>query len=122
MRWSHGFVPLLALLVFLTSLPAVAGPEDARSGPDAERPVRAEGDFGRDGPECRTAVDGPQAVAHCHNPYPALYRVALHVECAHWWDLDVDGAAVEVRPAGTVRLAARCWSGIDAVWVTQHRV
>ncbi|MGX2997995.1 hypothetical protein JNUCC64_27630 [Streptomyces sp. JNUCC 64] len=122
MRWSYAFVPLLALLVFLTSLPAGADPR--RPDPDGEpgRPTRAGGDFGRDGPECRTSVEGTEAVAHCHNPYPAVYRVTLHVECARWWDLDTDGAAVEVRPAGTVRLSARCWDGVGAAWVTQSLV
>lgn len=122
MRLSHGFVPLLAVLIFLTSLPAGAVPSGIDPDPGPERATRAEGDFGRSGAECRTSVEGAEAVTYCHNPYPAVYRVSLHIECVQWWDIDFDGSPVEVGPAGTVRLTGRCWEDIASVWVTEQRV
>ncbi|GAA3369693.1 hypothetical protein GCM10020367_13410 [Streptomyces sannanensis] len=70
--------------------------------------------------DCRTSVEGSRAVAYCHNPYPGIDRVRLHVECARWWDIDMDGAPVDVRPADTVRLTDRCWKEIRTVWVSHE--
>jgi hypothetical protein len=119
-RWSSGCVPLLALLVFLTVLPAGADPRGGESDPEPDRPTRAEGDFGRSGAECRTAVEGSEVIAYCHNPYPTVYRVTLHVECVDWWDIDTDGTPVDADPARTVRLSGRCWKDVATTWITQH--
>ncbi|MFI1399631.1 hypothetical protein [Streptomyces sp. NPDC020681] len=70
--------------------------------------------------DCRTEIDGSRAVAYCHNPYPAIDRIRLHVECARWWDIDVDGAPVEIGPAGYLELTERCWKEISAVWVSHQ--
>ncbi|MER0244099.1 hypothetical protein AAHZ94_19250 [Streptomyces sp. HSW2009] len=68
--------------------------------------------------ECRTSVRGSLATAVCFNPDADADRVQLHVECARWWDPDVDGRPVEVGPARAVTLADRCWMEIRGVWVT----
>ncbi|RFU83101.1 hypothetical protein DY218_29625 [Streptomyces triticagri] len=70
---------------------------------------------------CRTSVQGSQAVARCHNPYPRTDRVRLHIECARWWDIDTDSAPVAAEPAMTVRIEGRCWKEIRAVWVSHER-
>ncbi len=72
------------------------------------------------GAECRTAVQGSRAVAHCHNPYVDTDRVRLHIECERWWDLDTDGAPADTGPAETVRLSGRCWKEVAAVWVSHQ--
>ncbi|GAA3179493.1 MULTISPECIES: hypothetical protein [Streptomyces] len=73
------------------------------------------------GAECRVRVDGSRVTAYCHNPYPDIDRVSLHVECVHWWDLDSDGTPVEAGPAQTVRLTGRCWSEVGSAWVGHLR-
>ncbi|MEU2826866.1 hypothetical protein [Streptomyces sp. B27] len=72
------------------------------------------------GSECRTTIEGSRVVAYCHNPYPSTDLVQLHTECARWWDVDADGAAVAVEPGRTVRLEDRCWKEIATAWVS-HR-
>lgn len=72
------------------------------------------------GSECRTTIEASQVVAYCHNPYPSTDLVQLHTECARWWDVDADGAAVAVAPGRTVRLEDRCWKEIATAWVS-HR-
>lgn len=71
---------------------------------------------------CRTEVEGSQATVYCHNPYPVVDRVRLHVECEQWWDLDVDTRPVEIGPAQTAELTARCWKTIGSAWVTHDVV
>ncbi|GHF03686.1 hypothetical protein GCM10014715_69910 [Streptomyces spiralis] len=73
------------------------------------------------GATCRSTVSGSEVTAYCHNPYPETDRVALHIECARWWDLDGDGAPVDVGPAQTVRMTGRCWKEIRAVWISHLR-
>ncbi|MFS0691965.1 hypothetical protein [Streptomyces nitrosporeus] len=73
------------------------------------------------GAECRTAVEGSEVVAYCHNPYPTTDLVQLHTECVRWWDVDADGEAAVVQPGRTVRLEGRCWKEVGAAWVS-HRV
>ncbi|MGW7089833.1 hypothetical protein ACWGH2_40970 [Streptomyces sp. NPDC054871] len=73
------------------------------------------------GSECRIRVEGSDAIAHCHNPYPETDRVRLHLECEQWWDIDSDGVSVEAGPAQTVRLTGRCWKEIRAVWVSHQK-
>jgi hypothetical protein len=48
-------------------------------------------------------------------------RVALHIECARWWDIDTDGTPVDAGPATTVRLTGRCWKEVEAVWVSHEK-
>ncbi|MER6914965.1 hypothetical protein ABT354_25090 [Streptomyces sp. NPDC000594] len=72
--------------------------------------------------DCWTEVEGSRATAHCLNPYPVIDRVRLHIECERWWDIDTDGAAAEILPAGRVTLTDRCWKEIRAVWVSHHPV
>ncbi|MEV6958293.1 hypothetical protein AB0M97_03625 [Streptomyces sp. NPDC051207] len=72
------------------------------------------------GAECRIAVRGSHAVAHCHNPYVQTDRVRLHIECERWWDLDTDSAPADTGPAETVRLTGRCWKEVRAVWVSHQ--
>ncbi|GHH94496.1 hypothetical protein [Streptomyces capillispiralis] len=73
------------------------------------------------GATCWIRVDGSGVTAYCHNPYPDIDRVSLHVECVHWWDLDSDGSPVDAGPAQTVRLTGRCWSDIGSAWVSHRR-
>ncbi|MEU9355213.1 hypothetical protein AB0D65_30470 [Streptomyces griseoloalbus] len=73
------------------------------------------------GAACRVRVDNSRVTAFCHNPYPDIDRVSLHVECVHWWDLDSDGSPVDAGPAQTVRLTGRCWSEVGAAWVSHRR-
>uniref|UniRef100_A0AAU3H1Y7 Secreted protein n=1 Tax=Streptomyces sp. NBC_01401 TaxID=2903854 RepID=A0AAU3H1Y7_9ACTN len=70
------------------------------------------------GAECRTSVEGSRVVAYCHNPYPTTDLVRLHTECARWWDVDADGAAVAVQPGRTVKIEDRCWKEVDSAWVS----
>lgn len=70
---------------------------------------------------CRIAVERSRVVSSCYNPYPEADRVQLHTECDRWWDIDGDGAPVEVGPARTVRLTARCWKEVAGVWVSHER-
>lgn len=70
--------------------------------------------------DCRTVVAGSRATAFCHNPYPVTDRVRLHIECARWWDVDVDSAPVKLGPAGYVQLTDRCWKEIRTVWVSHQ--
>jgi hypothetical protein len=69
---------------------------------------------------CRAVVDGSRATAYCHNPYPTTDRVRLHVECARWWDVDVDTVPVAIDPAGYAELTDRCWKEIRTVWVSHQ--
>lgn len=70
------------------------------------------------GASCRTEVEGSRVTAYCHNPYPRIDRVRLHVECARWWDVDADSAPVEVPATAYVELTERCWKEVRAAWVS----
>ncbi|WP_156724379.1 hypothetical protein [Streptomyces apocyni] len=99
-------------------------PSDAVSQPSSdaiESHARVRDEPRPFGAICRIEVDGSDAVAYCHNPYPETDHVRLHIECARWWDIDTDGAPVAVEPAMTERLAGRCWKEIDTVWVSHAR-
>ncbi|WP_405680109.1 MULTISPECIES: hypothetical protein [unclassified Streptomyces] len=73
------------------------------------------------GADCDTEINGSQVTAHCHNGYPQTDLVRLHVECDRWWDVDGDGAAVAVGPAGRVELVSRCWKEVRSAWVSHQR-
>ncbi|AVH59507.1 MULTISPECIES: hypothetical protein [Streptomyces] len=124
MRLSRRFAPVFAAVALVMAVPYEAMPH-ARVGHDG---VGREGVASEQSPvpglfgaECRTTTSGSHAVAYCHNPYVDTDRVRLHIECARWWDIDSDGAPVEVGPATTVRLTGRCWKEILSVWVSHQR-
>lgn len=88
-----------------------------------EPPVQPARTPGRDlfGADCDTRIDGSQVTAYCHNGYPGTDLVRLHVECDRWWDVDGDGAAVAVGPAGRAELVGRCWKEVRSAWVSHER-
>ncbi|MFD7625378.1 hypothetical protein ACFV7Q_04905 [Streptomyces sp. NPDC059851] len=81
-------------------------------------PTPAEDLFGAD---CDTVIEGSLVTAYCHNSYPQTDLVRLHVECDRWWDLDGDGNAVAVGPAGRAELVGRCWKEVRSTWVSHRR-
>ncbi|MCJ0872892.1 hypothetical protein [Streptomyces sp. AP-93] len=89
----------------------------------AEPPVQPARPAARElfGADCDTEINGSQVVAFCHNSYPQTDLVRLHVECDRWWDVDGDGAAVAVGPAGRVELSGRCWKEVRSAWVSHRR-
>lgn len=89
----------------------------------AEPPVQPARPAARElfGADCDTEINGSQVVAFCHNSYPQTDLVRLHVECDRWWDVDGDGAAVAVGPAGRVELSGRCWKEVRSAWVSHQR-
>ncbi|MFD9334727.1 hypothetical protein ACFWBF_10025 [Streptomyces sp. NPDC060028] len=89
----------------------------------AEPPVRPAPDAARElfGADCETVITGSQVVAYCHNSFPETDLVRLHVECDRWWDVDGDGAAVALGPAGRVELTSRCWKEVRTAWVSHQR-
>ncbi|MFE4264834.1 hypothetical protein [Streptomyces sp. NPDC056883] len=89
----------------------------------AEPPVQPAKPAARElfGADCDTEINGSQVVAFCHNAYPQTDLVRLHVECDRWWDVDGDGTAVAVGPAGRVELSGRCWKEVRSAWVSHQR-
>ncbi|MFI5621090.1 hypothetical protein [Streptomyces sp. NPDC051567] len=89
----------------------------------AEPPVQPRPPTGAQlfGADCDTEIDGSQVTAHCHNGYPRTDLLRLHVECDRWWDVDVDGAAVALDPAGRTELVGRCWKEVRSAWVSHRR-
>ncbi|MEU6314841.1 hypothetical protein [Streptomyces sp. NPDC047014] len=99
--------------------PAVVDLSEIPAEPPAPPSRPAAGElFGAD---CDTAIEGSQVTVHCHNAYPATDLVRLHIECDRWWDVDGDGAAVAVGPAGRAELTGRCWKEVRAAWVSHRR-
>ncbi|MFJ4712601.1 hypothetical protein [Streptomyces sp. NPDC088785] len=111
MRLPRRMAPAVAAVLLIAVLPYEAASADRPA-----RPKRA-----LFGAQCRVAVDGARVRAFCHNPYPGVDAVALHVECAPWWDIDTDSAPREVGPAETVRIDGRCWKQVRDVWVSHRR-
>lgn len=72
------------------------------------------------GADCDTVIEASQVTAYCHNGFPRTDLVRLHVECDRWWDIDGDGAAVAVGPAGRVELSGRCWKEVRSAWVSHE--
>ncbi|MET9469727.1 hypothetical protein ABZY44_34045 [Streptomyces sp. NPDC006544] len=89
----------------------------------AEPPVQPARPAARElfGADCDTSIEGSRVVAYCHNGYPETDLVRLHVECDRWWDVDGDGAAVAVGPAGRAELTSRCWKEVRSAWVSHQR-
>ncbi|MFD9410385.1 hypothetical protein ACFWBN_25690 [Streptomyces sp. NPDC059989] len=134
-------VSLLVTSVILTGLMvpgAAAEPagEEAAPGPEvgapavvdlAEIPVEPPVQPARTAPrelfgaDCDTEINGSQVTAYCHNGYPETDLVRLHVECDRWWDVDNDGPAVAVGPAGRIELTSRCWKEVRSAWVSHQR-
>ncbi|MGW0559283.1 hypothetical protein ACWDZ4_01300 [Streptomyces sp. NPDC003016] len=106
----------------LAALAGLAAPALAERAADPGRQTPEETVSALSGSTCWTTVEGSRVVAYCHNPYPETDLVRLHTECERWWDLDADGAPVEVGPAQTVRLTDRCWKEVRAAWVSHHRM
>ncbi|UUU34919.1 hypothetical protein JIX56_36485 [Streptomyces sp. CA-210063] len=114
MRISRSIAPAVVALALVLALPSEATPHArVRDGND-DKPDPF-------GAACRSTVIGSQVIAHCFNPYVAVDRVRLHIECARWWDIDSDGAQVETGPAQTVRLTGRCWKEVRSVWFSHQR-
>ncbi|MEU7726079.1 hypothetical protein AB0B78_12655 [Streptomyces sp. NPDC040724] len=99
--------------------PAVVELDEIPAEPPAQpsRPAAREL-FGAD---CDTTIEGSLVTANCRNSYPDTDLLRLHVECDRWWDVDGDGAAVPVGPAGRVELTGRCWKEVRSAWVTHQR-
>jgi hypothetical protein len=115
-RLSPCFAPLLAALALVLAVPYCAASHTTKTAARARVPV--DRPFGA---ECRTTVEGSYVTVYCHNPYPEVDRVALHIECERWWDIDSDGTSVEAGPAQTVRLTGRCWKEVGSAWVSHQR-
>ncbi|MFB7742696.1 MULTISPECIES: hypothetical protein [unclassified Streptomyces] len=111
---------LALLFVLLLAAAGFAAPSVVRAAtaPEAPPAASAPEPFGA---ACHTSVHGSQVTAYCHNPYPDTDLVRLHTDCANWWDLDADAAAVGVGPGQTVRLTDRCWKDVRAVWVSHQK-
>ncbi|MQY16426.1 hypothetical protein SRB5_66250 [Streptomyces sp. RB5] len=90
---------------------AVASDDPGRRAPQAKGPREA---------ACGTVIEGSTAWVSCFNPSPYADRVRLHVECANWWDPDVDSAPLRLDPAEGGRLEGRCWFAIRGAWVTHE--
>ncbi|MFF8828759.1 hypothetical protein [Streptomyces sp. NPDC015131] len=102
-----------ALLAGLgAGLPATGVQAAEKPAPDAPRNPHIA--------SCRTDIEGSRVTAFCHNPYPGVDRVRLHVECARWWDIDTDSAPVEVGPTAYVELTQRCWKEVGNAWISHQ--
>ncbi|MEO3767898.1 hypothetical protein [Streptomyces sp. B8F3] len=109
---------LLGAAVAAVAVPVLltAGPADAADGPGADD---------RGGPtkaECRTTVTGSTVTARCYNAGPYTDAVQLHIECARWWDPDVDGMRMRLDPAESGEMTDRCWFGVTRAWVTHEPI
>ncbi|MDT0573936.1 hypothetical protein RM704_41925 [Streptomyces sp. DSM 3412] len=121
MRISRSIAPAVVALALVLTLPSESAPH-ARVE-TGERLARAVVDDKPDpfGAACHSTVTGSQVIGYCFNPHAAVDHVRLHIECARWWDLDSDSAAVETGPARTVRLTGRCWKEVRSVWFSHQR-
>ncbi|MFJ8930638.1 MULTISPECIES: hypothetical protein [unclassified Streptomyces] len=112
-----------AAVVLLLSLPYVAACAQAQ-GATAEKGGHArvaEKKREHFGADCRIDIDRDLVSATCHNPYPTVDRVALHIECDEWWDIDTDSRPKAVFPAETLRLDGRCWKNVRTAWVSHRK-
>ncbi|WNZ12643.1 hypothetical protein [Streptomyces sp. 11x1] len=124
MRISRSIAPAVVALVLVLTLPSESAPHAREEAGQRHARVRVD-----DKPEepdsfgaaCYSTVTGSQVVGYCFNPHSVVDHVRLHIECARWWDIDSDSAAVETTPARTVRLAGRCWKEVRSVWFSHQR-
>ncbi|MFF6784122.1 hypothetical protein [Streptomyces sp. NPDC012510] len=129
MRPSRSFAPAVVALALVLLLPSEGTPHArgesgerlAHEGTAEHHARVAAGKPEPFGAACHSTVTASQVIAHCFNPYPAVDRVRLHIECERWWDIDSDGAPVEAGPAQTVRLTGRCWKEVLSVWFSHQR-
>ncbi|MFJ3668760.1 hypothetical protein ACIPSE_20170 [Streptomyces sp. NPDC090106] len=112
MRLSRSLAPAAVAVALVMCLPYEAAP--LARGETHEAPELF-------GAGCFNKVTGSRVTAYCHNPYPAVDRVRLHIECDRWWDLDTDSAPVDAGPAQTVRLDGRCWNEVRSVWISHQK-
>ncbi|GAA1516378.1 hypothetical protein GCM10009802_67500 [Streptomyces synnematoformans] len=101
------------LLLLTAGSAGAAGPPDGPGAAGAGGPARA---------ECRTTVTGSTVTARCYNAGPYADAVQLHIECARWWDPDVDGMRTRLDPAESGVLSDRCWFGVARAWVSHERI
>ena len=120
MRVHPRFTAAVVLLISLPCLAACAPAQGATAEKGGHARV-ADKKRERFGADCRIEIDRDLVSAICHNPYPTVDRVALHVECAKWWDIDTDSRPKAVFPAETLRMDGRCWKNVRTAWVSHHR-
>ncbi|WP_425835503.1 hypothetical protein [Streptomyces fractus] len=120
MRPHPRFTAALALLIALPYVAACASAQGATAekGGHARVADKKREYFGAD---CRIDIDRSLVSAECHNPYPTVDRVALHIECDKWWDIDTDSRPKAVYPAETLRLDGRCWKNVRTAWVSHQK-
>ncbi|WP_306322433.1 MULTISPECIES: hypothetical protein [unclassified Streptomyces] len=118
MRLRPRFTAALALLISLPYVAACAPAQDATAGKGGHARVAEKK---RERAECRIEVDRFLVTATCHNPNPTVDRVALHIECAQWWDIDTDSRPKPVFPAETLRMDGRCWKNVQSAWVSHQK-
>ncbi|MFJ9177600.1 hypothetical protein [Streptomyces sp. NPDC102360] len=119
MRLHPRFTAAVVLLISLPYLAACTPAQGATAEKDGHARV-ADKKRERSGAACRIDIDRDLVSATCHNPYPTIDRVALHIECATWWDIDTDARPKAVFPAGTLRMDGRCWKSVRTAWVSHH--
>ena len=110
MRLPRRTATALAALTLLATLPHDAVSDDTRTDKRESS-----------GAVCRIEIDRYLVTATCHNPYPTLDRVALHIECEEWWDIDTDSRPRSVFPAETLRMDGRCWKDVQTAWVSHRK-
>lgn len=106
-------VAVVAAPVLLLTAGSAGAADGSDAGPGPGGPTKA---------ECRTAVTGSTVSAHCYNAGPYADAVQLHIECARWWDPDVDGMRMRLDPAEGGELSDRCWFGVARAWVSHERI
>lgn len=124
MRLSRGIAPVALAAALLACLPYEATSHTRVESGRQHARVKTAGAAGRPDPfgaACHSGVFGSQVIGYCFNPYADADRVRMHIECERWWDIDSDGAPVEVGPAQTVRLTGRCWKEVRTVWFSHQR-
>ena len=122
MRISHSIAPAVVALALVLTLPSESAPHARVDTGEGHAHVAVEDDKPASfGAACHSTVTGSQVVGYCFNPHAAVDHVRLHIECARWWDIDSDSAAVETAPARTVRLTGRCWKEVRSVWFSHQR-
>ncbi|MFF9039111.1 hypothetical protein ACF090_27015 [Streptomyces sp. NPDC014892] len=121
MRISRSIAPAVVALALVLTLPSESAPHARVETGERHARVVVDDKPAAFGAACHSTVTGSQVVGYCFNPHAAVDHVRLHIECARWWDLDSDSAAVETPPARTVRLTGRCWKEVGSVWFSHQR-